>query len=100
MVLLTSIGWGDRAVLRYWSMSRTTFGQLERSKPRYPVAGGGHRPYGEEVTEVPDADKAEQSIPADPDDYEPAGPVTAPDDAPEADVVEQSIPVPIDEDYR
>jgi len=57
----------------------------------------GH--YGEGVTEVPDADRAEQTIPANPEDDEPRTP-TPQDDANEADVVEQSIPVPMDEDYR
>jgi hypothetical protein len=51
------------------------------------------------VTEVPDADRAEQNMPANPEDDEPSTP-TPPDDANEADVFEQSIPVPMDEDYR
>jgi hypothetical protein len=51
------------------------------------------------VTEVPDADRAEQTIPANPADDEPRAP-TPLEDANEADVVEQSIPVPMDEDYR
>lgn len=48
---------------------------------------------------MPDADRAEQNTPYDPDDV-PAMPPTPAEDAPEADVVEQSIPVPLDEDYR
>jgi hypothetical protein len=54
------------------------------------------------VTEVPDADRAEQTLPADPEDDEPDTPTSSPTEANEADVVEQSIPVPIDEDddYR
>lgn len=57
--------------------------------------------YGEEVTEVPDADKFEQIRPAiledGEDDADPAPPEPG-DDVPEADAVEQSIEVPIDED--
>ncbi|RMI30903.1 hypothetical protein EBN03_19885 [Nocardia stercoris] len=54
---------------------------------------------------VPDADLAEQSVPADPADELPAGTyngtlVVGSAEAAEADVLEQSIPVPMDEDYR
>lgn len=71
-------------------------------KRTHLLANAQARPYGEEVTEVPDADRAEQTFPANPDDDEPTTvlPPTTPDDANEADVVEQSIPVPLEEDYR
>jgi hypothetical protein len=52
------------------------------------------------VTEVPDADRAEQNAPADPEDVEVTPPITPPEDANEADVVEQSIPIPLEDDYR
>ncbi len=55
------------------------------------------------MTEIPDADRAEQAAPYDdPDDAveEVEFPSNPLDDAPEADVVEQSIPVPFEEDYR
>ncbi len=56
---------------------------------------------------VPDADLAEQSVPAYPDladellvgTYS-AGIAVGATEAAEADVLEQSIPVPMDEDYR
>ena len=51
------------------------------------------------MTEIPDADRAEQEISYDPEDDE-VELASPPLDAPEADVVEQSIPVPLDEDYR
>jgi hypothetical protein len=67
--------------------------------------------YGEWVTEIPDADLAEQVAPADPAEAEPAGPeqpagLPEIDDdtlrnANEADAVEQRIAVPdSDDDYR
>jgi hypothetical protein len=52
------------------------------------------------VTEVPDADRAEQAVPADREDDEPDTSTTPPIEANEADVAEQSIPVPLDDDYR
>ena len=52
------------------------------------------------MTEVPDADRAEQTIPADREEDEPETPTSPPIEANEADVAEQSIPVPIDDDYR
>jgi hypothetical protein len=58
------------------------------------------RSYRERVTEVPDADRAEQSTRADREEDEPDTPTSAPIEANEADVAEQSIPVPIDDDYR
>jgi hypothetical protein len=53
--------------------------------------------YGEEVTEVPEADAQEQTIPIDPDDEETFTPAIG-DDVPEADAVEQAIPVPLDDE--
>lgn len=51
------------------------------------------------IDTVPEADFAEQSIPAYPDDeLEPEEPATD-REAAEADVIEQSIPVPLDDDY-
>lgn len=55
--------------------------------------------YREGVTEIPDADRAEQERPYDPDDEEVEFP-SPPLEAPEADVVEQSIPIPYEDDYR
>lgn len=71
-------------------------------KSHQVLANAQARPYREGVTEVPDADRAEQTVPADPDDAEQDTPTSSPIEANEADVVEQSIPVPIDEDedYR
>ena len=54
--------------------------------------------YGGRVTEVPDADRQEQSLLAVPDE-EDVPPTTA-DDVPEADAVEQSRVVPLDEEYE
>jgi len=51
------------------------------------------------VTEVPDADRQEQSVLAIPDDEDDSLPTTA-DDVPEADALEQSRAVPLDEDYE
>jgi hypothetical protein len=55
--------------------------------------------YGGRVTEVPDADRQEQSVLAIPDDEDDSLPTTA-DDVPEADALEQSRAVPLDEDYE
>jgi len=57
--------------------------------------------YREEVTEVPESDALEQTIPIDPhefdDDVEPFL-LAIGDDVPEADAVEQAIPVPLDDE--
>jgi hypothetical protein len=53
--------------------------------------------YGEEVTEVPEGDALEQTIPTDPSDEEPEAPAIGVD-VPEADAVEQAIPVPLDDE--
>jgi hypothetical protein len=59
------------------------------------------------MTEVPDVDRLEQTIPAVPDEEDeqedlssvaPAS-VAPDDDVPEADAVEQSIPVPLEDDH-
>ena len=69
-------------------------------KSHHLLANAQARPYRERVTEVPDADRAEQTVPTDPYDDEPDTPTSPPIEANEADVVEQSIPVPIDDDYQ
>ncbi len=54
------------------------------------------------IDTVPEADLAEQSVPAylDEDEVEPEFPTTAADrEAAEADVIEQAIPVPFEDDY-
>jgi hypothetical protein len=59
-------------------------------------------PYGGQVTEIPDADLAEQNALVDLGDEEPDPPNLGSDAAvppvDEGDAVEQSIPVPLDED--
>ncbi|WP_162908252.1 hypothetical protein [Allorhizocola rhizosphaerae] len=52
------------------------------------------------MTEIPDADRAEQERPFDPEAEEDVEFPSPPLDAPEADVVEQSIPIPYEDDYR
>jgi len=57
--------------------------------------------YVDDVTEVPDADRQEQAIPAVLDDEEeiPVEPSVG-DDVPEGDAVEQAQVVPLDDDYE
>ncbi|WP_067674631.1 hypothetical protein [Nocardia miyunensis] len=54
------------------------------------------------IDTVPEADRAEQSVPAylEDDEFEPEFPTAAADrEATEADVIEQTIEVPLDDDY-
>jgi hypothetical protein len=50
------------------------------------------------VTEVPEGDALEQTIPFDPDDDEEPYTLAIGDDVPEADAMEQAIPVPLDDE--